>query len=524
MPLARSFSSDYMTVLYGQIKLFESIVTQLTQLNASPKSLENAGRAALLAAALLLPACASLPDRTPAAQSLAPESFAATQSLAGPQAAWPSNAWWRGYGDSQLDGLIDEALQHSPSLAQAEARLRAAEAARGAARANAGPNVELNASVEERKQSYNNGIPAAFVQQGYNDYGRATLDFSYAIDFWGRNRAAIAAATSDARAAEAETAQTRLMLSSAIADSYAELARLYAERDIAAQSLDVRTQTVTLVDRRVRGGLDTQGELRQAEAGPPTARADIAALDESIAQTRYRIAALLGAGPDRGLSIARPQIANLSGFGVPTNLSAELIGRRPDIVAARWRAEAASQRVGQAQASFYPNVNLVAFVGLESLGLDAFARSGSDIGGIGPALNLPIFDSGRLQSNLRRADAERDAAVASYNETLTEALRDVAEIVASSNALQTRIDETRTALGANEDAYRIARLRYDGGLSNYQSVLISEDRLLTQRRALAALESRRFTLNIALARALGGGFTTVAANQTPNSTEDQSHG
>ena len=489
----------------------------------SPVAPSPAGRAAIVAAALLLPACASLPARTPAAEARAVDSFAADQALAGPEAAWPEDSWWRAFGDPQLDQLIVEALENAPSLAEAQARLRAAEAATGAARAGAGPDVTLNASVQERKQSYNTGIPADFVPQNYNEYARATLDLSYAIDFWGRNRRAIAAAASDARAAAAENAQTRLMLAAAIADTYAQLARLYAERDIAAQSLDVRSQTVDLVARRVRNGLDTQGELRQAEAGPPTARADLAALDEDIAVTRFRIAALMGAGPDRGFSIARPAIANIAAFGVPSHLAADLIGRRPDLVAARWRAEAASDRVGVAHAAFYPNVNLVAFIGLESLGLESFADSGSDIGAIGPAISLPVFDSGRVRANLRRADAERDAAIASYNQTLTEALGEIAQIVASARALDTRLEETRTALEANEDAYRIARLRYDGGLSTYQDVLISEDRVLAQRRAMAALESRRLILNIALTRALGGGFDAASA-QNPASPEGQDHG
>lgn len=476
------------------------------------------------AVGLLLAACATMPERTPAAEALAPGALASSQTFTAPGAAWPSNEWWRAYGDPQLDTLISEALQNSPTLAQAQARLRIANAARAAARAAGGPSLTLNASASEEKQSYNVGIPADFVPQDYNDYGRATLDFDYSFDFWGRNRAAIAAATSDARAAEAEAAETRITLSTAVAEAYADLSRLYAERDISARALDVRTQTVDLVGRRVQSGIDTQGELRQAEAGPPTARAEVAALDEQIAQTRNRLAALLGAGPDRGLTIERPHAATLASFGLPNNIAADLIGRRPDVVAARWRAEAASERIGQARASFYPNVNLVAFVGLQSLGLDNLARTGSDIGSIGPALSLPIFDSGRLQANLRRADAERDAAVASYNATLTEALREIADVVASSRSLATQISETSAALAANEDAYRIARLRYDGGLSNYQSVLISEDRLLDQRRALAALESHRLTLDIALVRALGGGFSTNEANLTPPAREEQSNG
>ncbi|HVY84550.1 MAG TPA: efflux transporter outer membrane subunit [Caulobacterales bacterium] len=468
---------------------------------ASPKPLAG------LLAALALASCASLPDDRAAASARSPDSFAAARSFQANEAAWPTQDWWRAYGDPQLTALIEEGLQGSPTLAQAEARLRAASAARDAARADAGPNISANANIVEEKQSYNFGIPAAFVPQGYNDYGRAALDFSYELDFWGRNRAAISAATSDERAAAAEAAQARLTLSTAIAQAYADLARLTQERAIAAQSLDVRTQTVSLVTRRVQSGLDTRGEQRQAEAAPSAARAQIAALDEAIAQTRNQLAALVGAGPDRGLDITPPQHIALHAFGLPANLSADLIGRRPDVVAARWRAEAATARIHGAEASFYPNVNLAAFVGVQSLGLNNLTQSGSDIGSIGPALSLPIFDSGRLQANLRRADAEHDAAIAAYDAALTEALHQVADVAAGERALSTRLSESRAALNAYEDAYRIARLRYEGGLSNYQAVLIAEDAVLAQRLTVADLESRAFTLDVALVRALGGGFT-----------------
>ena len=431
----------------------------------------------------VLAACASLPQRDPAAVAREPVALATAQSFNAPH-------------------------DDSPTLAQAQARLRAAQSAQAAASAASSPNLTLSASAVEQKQSYNAGIPPAFVPQGYNDYGRATLNFSYELDFWGRNRAAIAAASSEARAAQAEAAEARLMLSTSIASAYADLARLSAERAIASQSLDVRTQTVSLVTRRVNAGVDTRGELREAEAGPPAARAQMAALDEAIAQTRNQIAALMGAGPDRGLSITATTTSAPTAFGLPANLAANLIGRRPDLVAARWRAEAAEAHVGQAQAAFYPNINLAAFLGAESLGIDNLARAGSDVGSTGPALSLPIFDRGRLQAGLRRADADRDAAIAAYNGALTEALRDVADVAASERFLTARLTESRAALAAYEDAYRIARQRYDGGLANYQSVLIAEDAVLAQRLAVADLESRKFSLDVALVRALGGGFSS----------------
>ena len=465
--------------------------------------------AVVVAGGAILAACASLPPAQPARQAKAPQAYETARSFAAPQADWPSDAWWKAYGDPQLDGLIGEALAGSPTLAQTQARVLKAQAQAGAAQAATLPSVSLNAGVEEQKQSYNLGIPPQFVPQGYNDYGRVTLDFNWELDFWGKNRAAVAAATSQARAAAAEAAQTRLVLSTAVASAYADLARLYAERQVAADSVRVREETAGLVERRVLGGLDTQAELRQAQAGPPAARAQLAAIDEQIARTRNQIAALLGAGPDRGLAITPPGAQTVKAFGLPSNLAADLIGRRPDVIAARWRAESASQRIKQAKAAFYPNINLAAFIGAQALHLDTLFRSGSDVGSVGPALSLPIFDGGRLRANLRGSEADRDEAVASYDAAVTEALHEVADAAASERALAVQLTQSRAALTAYEDAYRVARLRYEGGLANYQSVLLAEAAVLDQRRAVADLESRGFSLDVALVRALGGGFTTV---------------
>jgi NodT family efflux transporter outer membrane factor (OMF) lipoprotein len=499
-----------MTVQYGQFKSAAPMTPNaLDQLPASKplRTREIGVTLSILMAALLTSACATMPAPTPARVAKAPDAYATTQTLSAPDTAWPVDAWWKAYGDTQLDGLVDEALTGSPTLAQAEARLRRAQALANQAKAARLPSVSANGGVDRSKQSYNNGIPADFVPQGYNDYGRLSLDFSWELDFWGKNRAAVAAATSEAKAAQADAAQARLMLATSVAAAYADLGRLYAEHDVAERAVALRQETLDLVSDRVTNGLDTRGELRQAEAGPPTARAELAAVDEQIAQTRNALAALLGAGPDRGLSIARPSIASLKPFGLPANLAADLIGRRPDIVAAKWRAEASSRRIGQAKAAFYPNVNLAAAIGVQSLHLDKLFDSGSDVGSVGPAISLPIFEGGRLKANLRVAEAERDGAVAAYDDAVTQALRDVADVAASERALATRLSESRTALAANEDGYRIAKLRYQGGLSTYQNVLIAELAVLTQRRVVADLDSRALALDVALVRALGGGFT-----------------
>jgi NodT family efflux transporter outer membrane factor (OMF) lipoprotein len=184
----------------------------------------------------------------------------------------------------------------------------------------------------------------------------------------------------------------------------------------------------------------------------------------------------------------------------------DLLGRRPDIVAARLRTEAAASRIKVSRTAFYPNINLAAVVGLQSLGLDKLFDSGSSYGNAGPALSLPLFEGGRLEGAYRGARAQYDEAVARYNQTLIGALRETADAVASLKALDQRLAEQRQALAAAEESARIARIRYQGGLANQLTALQADDNALGIRRAVADLEARRLSLNIALIRALGGGF------------------
>lgn len=468
----------------------------------------NALRAAVASAVLAsgLGACAVIPATPPAQTLNAPSAYVSATRLAAPSAEWPGDQWWTAYGDRQLNGLMDEALAGSPNLAAAKARLAKAQAATAQARAATLPSVTASGSYASVKQSYNNGIPAAFVPKGYNDSGRATLDFAWELDFFGKNRAALAAATSDAEAAKADAAEARLVLSTNIAAAYADLAQLFADRDASQDAARIREQSASLTAERVANGLENQGAAEQAKARLASARADLAALDEQIGLTRNRLAALLGVGPDRGLAIARPAVGAVKAFGLPANLSADLIGRRPDVAAARLRAEAASQRIKQAKAQFYPAVNLSAYFGQQALGLDLLNNASSRIGSIGPAVSLPIFEGGALRANYRGAAADYDLAVASYNGTLAQALQDVADAAVSARALDVRLSESRAALQASSAAHDIAVQRYRGALSTYLDVLTAEDAMIANQRAVADLETRAFTLDVALVRALGGGF------------------
>ncbi|MBV8145555.1 MAG: efflux transporter outer membrane subunit [Gammaproteobacteria bacterium] len=471
----------------------------------------------LLASSLIVAAgCAPFPRTESAPAMKKVEQLGSADSFTAPVAAWPGDGWWRAYGDSQLDGLIDEGLRGSPDLDLARARLLAASAMVKSAHAARMPEVTGTASFTEQKQSYNNLIPKDALPQGWQDYGLATLNMTYEFDFWGKNRAALAAALSEQRAAEVEVDEARLLISTSIASAYAGLVNLYTLRDNAVATLNLRTKTVELFRQRNQFGLETLSSVREVEARQAGAQADLLTLDESIGLQRNAIAALLGAGPDRGLAIARPTAQFAGSQGLPPNLALDLLGRRPDILAARLRTEAAARRIDQAKAGFYPSVNLIAFVGVQSLGIENLTKSGSDLGSVGPAISLPIFNTERLQGQLRGAHADYDAAVATYNATLTNALREVADAATSRRSLDGELAASRAAVAAAAEAHDIVSRRYQGALATYLDVLTAEDQLIMAQRADAELETRALILDVALVRALGGGFSPESVGAKSN--------
>ena len=464
-------------------------------------------RRAMLLLALCTSACASVPDLGKAPVSRAPALAAASQtSLASTASAWPAAGWWKQYEDPQLSKLIDEALGGSPDLAIAAARIRAAEGYAQRAGAALMPSIDASASAQETKSSKANGVPAAMVPGGWNDTGSVGLGITLDLDLWGKNRAALRAAKMDLEAARYDGDEARLALTTGIASAYAELAALYAQRDSYQSAIDIRTQTLSLVQGRANEGLDNDTALRQARARLEQSQANLAATDEAMTLAKNALAALVGTGPDRALTIERPVIVALKAQGVPDNASIDLIGRRPDIAAARVRADSAGQRIKVARGDFYPNVSLSALVGMQAFGLGNLFTGNSTFGNAGPAITLPIFHGGALQGQYRSARGQYDEAIASYDRQVTQALHETADTLASKKMLATRLDSSRRALADFEEANRLVRLRYRQGLSTYLDVLSAEEGVLESRLSVAKLETRSFALDVALVRALGGGF------------------
>ncbi|WP_137920912.1 efflux transporter outer membrane subunit [Hydrogenophaga sp. 2FB] len=475
------------------------------------QTINRASRLALsLMAVAVVAGCASSAGIQPQSTTLEPQAIGLTSVADGAGASATQADWWRNWGDAELSRVIEQALQAQPSLGAAQARLRRAQAATASEEATDGLQVKATADATRQRFSANSIYPKP-LGGSVQTLANAQIAGSWEFDFFGKHRSAIEAAVGSERAAAADLQAARNVLASQVAQTYVQLGRLLAQREVALQALTQREQMLGLIRQRVDAGLDTRVELKQGEGALPDARVQIEQVDEQIAAARHALAAL-AALPPQSFDHLKPDLQTLRTLPLPDVLPADLLGRRADITAARWRIEAATKGVGAAKAQFYPNVSLTAFVGLSSIGLDRLVDSGSQQYGIGPAIHLPIFDAGRLRAQLRVRTADLDAAVESYNGAVLEAVRDTADQLNARQSLERQRDLQAQARSAAEAAYDIATQRYQAGLSNYLTVLSAETTLFNQRRQTIDLQARALSTQVALVRALGGGFAPDAVH------------
>ncbi len=470
----------------------------------------------ILSFALLIPlaACAPMRDGPPAATALAPAALALRTQ---PGMYWPDLHWWRRYGDERLNTVIEAALADSPDMAVAESRLRQAQAAADTARAPLWPSVRANYQQTRQRYSATYIYPEPLGGSVGSD-ARLALDASYELDLWHKNRSALQAARSRAEAARAETQWARNVLVLAIVQAYADLQNAHAQQDVLQRSLKRADDVLALTRARYKAGLDTQVEVRQAEALRADTQVQSSQVEADIARLNNQLAALRGASPTAASPLPAATL-RLPDQLLPEQAPLELLGRRPDIVAARWQAEAAGADVDVAKKRFYPNVNLTAFAGVLTLNTGLLFDAASRTAGITPAISLPLFEGGRLNAELDGARARRDEAIAHYNQAVLTGVREVADALDGLRLLAREAEHQHAARQATQSAYDLALDRYRAGLGNYLTVLTAQSGVLEQERRDTALAARAWRLDAALATALGGGYETPA----PHDAEGGAH-
>jgi NodT family efflux transporter outer membrane factor (OMF) lipoprotein len=431
------------------------------------------------------------------------------------EAQWPASEWWRAYRDPQLNQWITKALADSPSLVAAAARVRSAKAMAGLVESVEAPHV--NGSVDLRRYTWptDNFYGPGELADRTTWNNTASLGLSYKLDVWGREHDDSERALDQAHLAAAEERVATLELATNIVRAYIQLSLQYAQRDVAQATLEQQEQIAKLAKRQLEGGIGTQFEVSQAEALLPETHRQIEALDESIALSRNQLAALAGKGPGEAAQLTRPQLQLGKAPTLPSQLPLELVGHRPDVVASRWQVAANAKGVDVARADFYPNIDLMATIG-QSMTMGTFKElfTAKKTGySFGPAISLPIFDGGERRAQLGIASAGYDAAVANYNQTIINALKDISDNLIRLDSADKQAVLARQSVEAAQHTYDIAKEAFQRGLTDYLHVLDAQTRLFAQQRVEQQVQALRLSAQAGLITALGGG--AISSEDSP---------
>lgn len=468
--------------------------------------------AALLAVALLAGCAAGRNSVKPDAVALDPQALDAGSAVAGAalEHTQPTTAsWWKGYGDAQLDDLVEMALAHNPTMDMAAARIRQAQGAFDTVHADTLPNVTGSASIAGERFSNN---------YGWGPYGGTTntnnqmfVSADYHFDFWGKRHAQIAASQGQLLASRAEAEDAALMLQTDVVQTYIQLASAYQLRDVAQQGIEERERILKLATIRQDAGLGDDMDTTSLRASISDTRGIVDQLDGQIDRLRHAVAALAGKDPSYAESIKRPALTRLGNPAPISRLPADLLGHRPDVIAARDRAQAASQGIEAAKAAFYPDIDLSLFAGAQRIGLNDFLSAGSFVAGIVPAISLPIFDGGRLRGQLKARTADYDAAVSDYNATLLRALQETADGVTDLQAASRRQGEAANRVAQERHLADLQDTRAKAQLADQIDVLNTNLAVLLAQRDAITADARVAVSQVALIRALGGTYSTSSS-------------
>lgn len=420
---------------------------------------------------------------------------------------WPAIDWWRLFAAPKLDELIATAVRDNPDLKGVEARLQQSQSLVDVQAAELYPTIHANVSYSAQRYSANS-TQAKYAGENFQLLLINPLVLRYHLDLWGRDKAALQAAIGRAMAAETELVAARLLLSAAVAQAYFELASVSEQLLLARKIEDCRERLLHLNQVRLASGLIAPGPVLKAEVEMRDIQQQVAALRANIALQKNRLAALAGKGPDWGRDIAAGSLALPEQLTLPNDLRLHLLAHRPDVWAARQQVEAAAQEIKVAETAFYPDVNLISFAGLHSVTMTDVLLQGSSLAyAVGPSIDFPIFEGGRLRANLAYRRAAYDEAVNQYNSRVLNAVKEVADALAHWQAIDARLAEQRQSLAAVKEKLRLAEVRYRRGLSDRGEWLQAQTVDYQQRLSLAVLQGAHLKAATQVIMALGGGYS-----------------
>jgi len=402
------------------------------------------------------------------------------------------------------------ATASSPTLATAHARYDSARQSVRIAGAASGARVDAVADIDRQRLSDNGLFPPQLL--GFTWYNQSDLGLqaSYTFDWWGKQRDAVESAMDQAHAAQADRSAAALMLASSIADAYFGWQADQSRIALARERADVVQREDAIAGARVKADLDSADSTRRSKLDLAAAREQIAALEGSAKLRVVAIAALVGRSVSELPALRAKPLPEFSG-NLPDNVKIDLISRRADITASRWRVEAAERNAESARAEFYPDVTINALLGLSSIDVGRLLEYGSRVPQASAAIHLPLFDAGRLKARYGATQAAIDSAVATYQDTLVSAARDVATQASTRAQISAERAQRTLQVDAASQLRDSASARVRQGITDSRIELTATESWIEQRDALLQLDAAALSADIALQRALGGGYESPQA-------------
>lgn len=456
-----------------------------------------------------LTSCVSIPDHELAKETsaVACETIAQKALQTGELATgdWPSDTWWENFQDPVLTHLVERALAASPTLQKAEALLKAAEQIANQKKARLFPEIDFDTNTNWQHfskygffRSVAPGMPAVINDINFD------LNYKYEFDFWGKNRDIFQAALGQAAAFAAEVKQAQLIITTSIAYAYTELQFFLRKQAILQRQLENRDSIAAIRSKREINAIDTALLRLSADANALDAEASLVETEQLIKLKVHQLKALAGMGQDENFEVRLTPTSSIS-VALPENISLDLVARRPDLIAQKARVEAAAKLIGAAKTDFYPDVNLMGFIGLESIQWSNLFKVLSYSSSGQPAIHLPIFTAGRIKAQLKEKVAEFNQAVYAYNELILQAAREVADAITSIVLLQKEISARVGSLEAAAEQERLTIRRLMHAIDNRIQFFQAQNNALTAELNLAWVETSKQLANVLLIRSLGGG-------------------
>lgn len=408
--------------------------------------------------------------------------------------------WWDVFQDPQLQSLIRTALKNNYDVRIAATRVLQAQAQLGITRADQLPSLSAGGNVNSQQSPKLGPIPAYEITQG-----QLTASAAYNLDFWGKYRRATEAARANLLANAWAQKEVTATLVANLATDYFQLRELDLELEISKRTFHSRSDSLQLTQTREQHGIDSLLDVRQSEQLVYTAATEIPDLERQIAQQENAISILLGHNPGdvpRGLRVTEEPHSP----EVPAGLPSALLERRPDIREAEENLIAANAQIGVARAAYFPQISLTGTAGYESPALTNLFTGPAGIWNLAASVSQPIFQGGRLRSNVRLTEAQREQMRLTYEQTIQGAFRDVSNgLVAYRKNREFRVQQEHL-LESAQDAARLSEVRFKAGTTDYLEVLTNETNSFSAELGLAQAQANELLALVQIYQALGGGW------------------